>query len=469
MNNFQIAFLTFLFLIQYSCKTTPVNNQSKLYNVKDFGAKGDFVHDDTQAILKCFDSINKSGGGIDYFPNGIYKISRTKLPGKSWCLLGVNNLTIKGENKKTTIIKLAAKQKNYTRLLTLRDNKNVNINNITFDGNLEKQINPDNPNEHLGGVFIDQTFNVHINNSIFINTGGDGIGIRGAHIPSTNVKVEYCFFNNNQRNGITLGSGFNDIIIRNCEFGPDIDDSPIDTEPNHGNCKNVLIENNLINTPSLLTLGGAKANNPGRNFIVRNNVLNNCAVFMVRADSVQIYNNKISITDLKRPAFTCIASNRAIYINHNSINTKNQTGFFIVNPQYAAKPPRDIHISNNTINVNGKKNNAFKIKGANNIYIENNDIVTQNCKTGIYCFSNYQMNGINIINNKFDGFKIGIKMFPLKTNSIKNITIRDNSFLKNIETAIDIKYNGRKGFNLYENLRISNNHYSKSVRIPVKQ
>ena len=445
-----------------------INEIKNLFNVKDFGAIGDFEHDDTQAIQACFEAIKNNGGGTAYFPSGTYKVSRTTLPGKSWCLLGVNNITLLGENKKNTFIKLASKQRGYTRLLILNDNRDIHINNITFDGNLIQQYNPDNPNEHLGGIFINQSINVHIKNSNFINTGGDGITIRGAQIPSKNINIESCFFNNNQRNGITLGSGFNDIIIRNCEFGPDIDNSPIDTEPHHGNCKNVLIESNLINTPSLFTLGGAKADNPGRNFIVKNNILNDCAIFMVRADSVQIINNKINIATVKKAAITCLGSNRAIYVDKNTITTENQPVFYLVKTRYSVLPPRDIHITNNNISVNGA-NKAFDIRGAQQVFIENNDITTNNCKIGIYCFSNYKMENINIINNRFSGFKTGVKILPLKTNHIKNISIRNNAFLKNVNTAIDVKHNGQKEMNLLENLKISNNNFSNSVQVQVKR
>ena len=440
-----------------------------VFNVKDFGAKGDFEHDDTQAIQACFEAIKKNGGGVAYFPTGIYKISRTNIPGKSWSLLGIDSLSIVGENKNTTKIKLAGKQKNYTKLLTFDNNNNIYINNITFDGNLAQQNNPDKPNEHLGGIFINQSINFQIKNVNFINTGGDGITIRGPKVASKNIVIESCYFNNNRRNGITLGSGFNDIIIRNCEFGPDIDDSPIDTEPESGDCKNVLIENNLINTPSLLTLGGAKADNPGRNFMVKNNILNDCAIFMVRADSVQIINNKINISTVKKAAITCLGSNRAIYVDKNIIATENQPAFYFVKTQYSVLPPRDIHITNNFITVNGMKNKAFDIKGANRIYIEDNDIHTHNSKIGIYCFSNYEMNGIHIKNNKFDGFQTGIKIVPLKINALKNINILHNSFLDNIETAIDVKYNREKTNHLLKNLNISKNNFSKDVLVPVNR
>ena len=45
------------------------------YNVKDFGAVGDGVTDDTAAIQKAFDTVGKAGGGIIRIPGKTYKIT----------------------------------------------------------------------------------------------------------------------------------------------------------------------------------------------------------------------------------------------------------------------------------------------------------------------------------------------------------------------------------------------------------
>ena len=42
------------------------------YNVKDFGAKGDSVTIDNDAINKAIDAAAANGGGTVYFPPGIY-------------------------------------------------------------------------------------------------------------------------------------------------------------------------------------------------------------------------------------------------------------------------------------------------------------------------------------------------------------------------------------------------------------
>ncbi|MDF2926434.1 MAG: hypothetical protein K0R57_5348 [Paenibacillaceae bacterium] len=52
-----------------------------VFNVKDFGAAGDGVHNDTAAVLDALDAARQHGGGIIYFPGGRYHLTNTlKIP-----------------------------------------------------------------------------------------------------------------------------------------------------------------------------------------------------------------------------------------------------------------------------------------------------------------------------------------------------------------------------------------------------
>lgn len=48
--------------------------KSTLFNVKDYGAKGDNVTDDTEAIQKALDAAGENGGGIVLLPSGNYAV-----------------------------------------------------------------------------------------------------------------------------------------------------------------------------------------------------------------------------------------------------------------------------------------------------------------------------------------------------------------------------------------------------------
>jgi hypothetical protein len=54
---------------------TALNNSAKTYNVKDYGAIGNGVADDTVAIQATINAVFAAGGGIVYFPFGTYIIA----------------------------------------------------------------------------------------------------------------------------------------------------------------------------------------------------------------------------------------------------------------------------------------------------------------------------------------------------------------------------------------------------------
>ena len=81
----------------YSGIINQIGAPGVFLNVKDFGAKGDGVTDDTQAIQSAIDTASEAGGGIVYFPRGIYLVSGITLK---------DFATLFGEGKITTTIKL---------------------------------------------------------------------------------------------------------------------------------------------------------------------------------------------------------------------------------------------------------------------------------------------------------------------------------------------------------------------------
>lgn len=67
-----------------SLKIKVKSSTSYNFNVKEFGAKGDGINDDTMAIQKAIDACFENGGGEVFIPNGVYKLStiQTKTDGE---------------------------------------------------------------------------------------------------------------------------------------------------------------------------------------------------------------------------------------------------------------------------------------------------------------------------------------------------------------------------------------------------
>ncbi|WP_308812183.1 glycosyl hydrolase family 28-related protein [Pseudomonas japonica] len=110
---------------------------ARLFNVRDYGAKGDGIADDTQAIQQAIDAAAKAGGGQVYVPQGTYMLSGANDDGG--CLTLKSNVNLNGERMGLAILKLAdGSSEDIAGLIhTVSDANTLNasIRNLTLDGN----------------------------------------------------------------------------------------------------------------------------------------------------------------------------------------------------------------------------------------------------------------------------------------------------------------------------------------------
>lgn len=84
---------------QYPVRVTFPDVDLRVVSVREFGAKGDGVSDDTYAIQSAIDSVASYGGGVVNLPVGVYLISSLTLHG---------NVSLKGDS----IVASVLRQKN---------------------------------------------------------------------------------------------------------------------------------------------------------------------------------------------------------------------------------------------------------------------------------------------------------------------------------------------------------------------
>ena len=158
-------------------------------NVKDFGAVGDGVTDDTTAIQAAIDAVSNNGGGEVYIPNGVYAVNN--LIAKEGVTLFSNNI---GPVKTATAIRKPYLKLNATGSIikTTSDTNNFSVVGLFFDG---------------GGVSGDTR-------GIILGSDSSIFSDSTTH-SATKFNLFSCTFNNFQREGV-LAKNTGALRMRDC-------------------------------------------------------------------------------------------------------------------------------------------------------------------------------------------------------------------------------------------------------------
>lgn len=195
------------------------------YNVKDYGAKGDGVNDDTSAIQSCFDSVMIDGGGLVIFPAGTYLISDTLIirphtasvkndNPQSLHFISMDRLQVAGEGQ--AVLKATSDMDYMIRTYDFSYPANVgsysnfytHINGLKLDGN----------NLATNGIYVYQALHSIIEYNQIFNVV-NGINIYGYGELEVRNNVIKC-----SGKGIVMTSGGDTLIEKNDIF---LDDNAI--------------------------------------------------------------------------------------------------------------------------------------------------------------------------------------------------------------------------------------------------
>ncbi|MBC7914929.1 MAG: T9SS type A sorting domain-containing protein [Pyrinomonadaceae bacterium] len=123
------------------------------YNIKDFGATGNGLSDDTDAIYRALAAAKLSAGSTVYFPQGVYMISNMLNP--------ANNTQWKGDGTDKTFIKCNASFTAQADAMVYGSVNTFNATDLTFDTNNNYRA------IHSSPFFLRGSTNVKLNNIVF--------------------------------------------------------------------------------------------------------------------------------------------------------------------------------------------------------------------------------------------------------------------------------------------------------------
>ncbi|MBD3181451.1 hypothetical protein GF312_04110 [Candidatus Poribacteria bacterium] len=189
---FIIVFMTITYFSISETSAFDLINDINYHNVRDYGAKGNGVTDDTLAIRKTLDSIKNNG--IVFFPAGKYIINgQININGRK----GIKFVGINGGSIITTT--KAEKDDSRSAFLYFNRSDNCGIYDITFDESAV--VNPPTSRAWVADIWAISCENFIVKNCHFIETVSSGITITSG---------KHCLIDGVTAKGVR-GFGYSDI------------------------------------------------------------------------------------------------------------------------------------------------------------------------------------------------------------------------------------------------------------------
>jgi hypothetical protein len=176
-------------------------------NVRDYGATGDGITDDTNAILLAIAAMPANGGAL-FFPASTYLVNSDNLNGLKFN--GKSNFVVEGYGA-TIKVKAGASVVGGYEVMSFFNCSNGAINGLTIDGNRANRTIPGETSAHLLTICTSCS-QITVNDVIAVNSPADGFLITtfdftvAATYP-TDITLVNCVADNAYRNGLSsIGS-----------------------------------------------------------------------------------------------------------------------------------------------------------------------------------------------------------------------------------------------------------------------
>ncbi|HUA78869.1 MAG TPA: right-handed parallel beta-helix repeat-containing protein [Dyella sp.] len=334
--------------------TTPtVSIGSTVLNVRNFGAMGNGVSDDTAAFQAAINALPSTGGTI-VVPNGTYMIDALK----SINLRSHTRLSLWG----SAYIK--AIPNNAQRYWIV---KAWNVNNVEIVGGNyvgERTQHQGTIGQWGYDINIQGSSNVYVHDTTLSNSWGDGILVGGTGsgktvVVSTGVTLNRVKSNNNRRQGLTIAPATQVYVVNSSFTGSNgtAPEAGIDIEPQtQGTTQQVRLENTTVsgNAGNGLEVHEYVSSLALNGFTAQNN--HGYGVYVNGASGVTITNSDLSQNNLFGVDIAGYTSN--VQMTYNTIEWNGDTWFYAHNQSIfsAGWDLRDITVASTTANVTQSHN-----------------------------------------------------------------------------------------------------------------
>ena len=198
--------------------TSEVSDTDQAINVKSYGAKGDGITNDTEAIQKAFDENTSV-----YIPDGTYMINVDQT------LKPKSNQTI--TLSQNAVLKAFPSANGYHAVIRMTDVSNISISGGAIVGERYEHLGIDGE-WGMGIQVINGSSNIKIMNMTISDCWGDGIFL-GDSPAVTDITIDQVICDNNRRQGLSITDA-NRITITNSVFkntNGTLPEAGIDVEP----------------------------------------------------------------------------------------------------------------------------------------------------------------------------------------------------------------------------------------------
>ena len=404
------------------------NIYSIIIDVKQEGAKGDGVTDDTEALNTIINKYNGSGSYI-YFPKGTYiingeilnNIETVKDPNnEGLCLNNVHDLSFIF-NKDSKLQLKSTNAENYV-VLNIRNSWNISFNNLTINGLVYEMTGT--TNEWGYGIHISNSNNIQFENLKVTNVNGDFIYIGSNYYNgnistyNNNINIYNAKLDNAHRNGISVCSGDNiklsNININNVKYNNPKSGIDIELEGWYSNSNylgNIEIDN-LVTTNVGYAISFIDTNNTA-NVIINNSnggifniVKLNNGYFNNIKNSISLSSGSIIVSNSK--VGTLENSNGRCKVYNTSITYLTNNGTMELEHCYLINTITGISSNTSFHNCTFYPTYITDINGK--LYFDSNYIYNDNC-TGNHIFNYNNPNNQLIFTNNFIRFNSNAYLF----------------------------------------------------------